>query len=144
MARWAVCEPLSCTLLPMDELLSIEAWIGTLDFASWDVDVDEEQLRWVAARNSASFHSQLQRVWAAVQMQEQHNPLNEAEHQVMGRIHERGVLKANEWSFVDGLSLLAAHDFEMLARASRVGIFDFWLDKLRAEYEAGRFPHGRL
>lgn len=26
----------------------------------------------------------------------------------------------------------------------RVGLSDLWLDRLRAEYKAGRFPHGTL
>ncbi|RYX83743.1 hypothetical protein EON83_13290 [bacterium] len=132
----------------MDELLRIEAWIDSLDFSRWEdgdyEDIDDEQMQWVSARKSPLFDSQRQRVLAMVKAQEDYLPLTESESQVIALIRDKGVRRANFLSFVDGLSELAADDFVLLARAARVGVVDFWLDKLRAEYEAGRFPRGKL
>lgn len=127
----------------MDELLKTLTWVQTLDFPNWDVEEDE-QMQWVANRKVAGFDVQRTRVSTAVQLQEANAPLSEAEHQVLNVIRETGRLAANQWSFAEGLADGAVSDFELIARALRVGFSDFWLDRLRAEYEGGCFPHGTL
>ena len=127
----------------VDELLKALTWVQALNFPDWDVEEDE-QTRWVAKRKVAGFDLHRTRVLAAVQIQEANAPLSEAEHQVLRSIYATGLATANEWSFVEGLSDCAAADFDLIARALRVGYSDFWLDRLRAEYEAGRFPHSPL
>ncbi len=132
----------------MDELQAVARWLETLDFSRWDYgdgeDPEDEEMRWVAERNAEPFSSQRKRVLTVVQMQEATVPLNEAERRVVNTIREIGFAAAIEWSFTNELPFCAADDFELLARAARVRVWDFWLDKLRTEYEAERFPHGTL
>ena len=127
----------------MDELLKTLTWVQTLDFPDREVEEDE-QTQWVANRKVAGFDRHRTRVLAAVQMQEASAPLSDAEYQVLCAIRVVGLGTANEWSFVKGLSNYAVADFDLIARARRVGFSDFWLCRLISEYEAGRFPHTAL
>lgn len=136
----------------MDELLKMRAWIDTLKFSfpDWvshpEDDPEQEQIQWLALRDAPAFDSQWMRVWKAVEAQEIGAPLTEAENSVLEEIRESGFSKVidSDSVYVNELAEYASDDFDLLARAARVGFSDFWIDKLRAEYKAGRFPHGTL
>lgn len=127
----------------MDELSKIEAWIETLNFGEWSDDEDE-QLKWLAARDSPQFDSQWMRIFDLVKVQEEDFPLSESERQKITDIRRVGYFTTMKWAVENEVPAYASDDFELLARAARVGLTDFWLDKLRAKYQRGEFPHGVL
>ena len=132
----------------MDELLKVEAWITTLDFSNW-YDAhwnpeEDEQMRWLAERDRAEFDSQWMRVFAFVRSQEEFTPLSQTELEKLEEIRKIGYVMLMKWALVNEIAAYGTDDFELIARAARLHLTDFWLDKLRAEYDRGRFPHGPL
>ena len=103
-------------------------------------------MQWVANRAAPAWVSQWERVRAAIKIQEQGQPLTAPEVTALEAIRAVGFNQAfaSHEVYANEIADCAVADFNLLARAARVGFSDFWLDKLRAEYEAGRFPHGAL
>lgn len=139
----------------MGELKRIRAWLDTLDFlfsdwnSSEESEREDEQIEWLEARDEPAFEAQWNRVLLAIQAHEASAPpLEEAEETLLEEIRRIAFLKmmrSPDLYFRDSeMAACVSDDFQLLARAVRVGYSDPFLVALRGEYEAGRFPRGAL
>ncbi len=135
----------------MDEPLKVPAWMDNFDASHWPDDEDE-LIAWLDARDVPlpglekrnGFELEWLRVFSLVKEQEKIVPLDEAELAALTEVRKAAFLHVIRLTGNDDLAASVSDDFDLILRAARVGIHDEWLDKLRAEYEAGRFPNGAL
>jgi len=124
----------------VEELLKFRGWLGTINLSNWPEDEDE-QIEWLEARDESAFESHWLRVHREVQAREQETPLSPDEEAVLTDIRKIAYMTTIRSSGNNELAAYVSDDFGLLARAARLQLEDEWLQKLRAEYEAGRSPH---
>jgi len=127
----------------VEELLKFREWFGTINLSNWPEDEDE-QIAWLEARDESTFESQWLRVHREVEAREHENSLLPNEEAVLTDIRKTAYMATIRSSGNDELAAYVSDDFDLLARAARLQIHDEWLQKLCAEYEAGRFPYQTL
>ncbi len=133
----------------MEQLEAFAQWAQALELNWGGRNQKAELLRWIKERDNAAFNWAWNRAFRDVRTCEKKNPLTIEERTWLEsfRITTEVIVEIALFASADeqqGLLFCVNADFQLLARAARVGFSDPWLDKLRAEYEAGRFPHRTL
>ena len=136
----------------MEQLEAFARWAQELELDWRGRTQQEKLLRWTKERkerNGATFGWARKRALRNVRTCEKKNPLTIEEKtwlesfEITTEVIVQIALSSSsdeQWELVSCVNA----DFQLLARAARVDFRDEWLDKLRAEYEAGRIPHGTL
>lgn len=136
----------------MKEFQGFDTWLRGLD-VDWDVKGEANQIPiWLKARDDAAFRWAWNRAARNVTSVEEKTPLDEAktvwlEHLeiTVEMVVECALPRHDEFSSELWACVTCVYaDSQLLARATRLQISDLFLDKLRAEYNAGRFPRGTL
>ena len=131
----------------MDELLKMKDWVESLYFDWMGRGKEEQQVQWLKERDNAAFHWAWNHALRQVVKREKTMPLDAQEEKLLSQIEtalEASMYISGEVEEEYDLLYYVTKDFDLLARAARVDVQNEWLDKLRAEYEAGRFPRGTL
>ncbi len=140
----------------MEEFQKFKVWVDSLFLGSdfeWDSKGQEDQLQiWLKERENAAFHWAWNRAARQVTVAEKKRPLNETEIVwlehfdftvellVKCELSQYDEFSQDLWDFIGYI----CKDFQLLARAARLDLSNPYLEKLRAEYDAGRFPRGLL
>lgn len=130
----------------MEEFQKFDIWVSALDL-EWNKK--DQLLRWLKEREDAQFRWAWNRAHRRMIAAEKSDPLIQEESDWLSwfEITVENVVEAALYSCDELLGQFLDYvnsDFQLLARAARLRLSDPWLDKLRGEYEAGRFPCGKL
>lgn len=127
----------------MNELLQFRLWLESLDFSTWPTDAETLD-SWLDLRDAFEFEREWEHVVRQLQNLELEFPVQADEQPVLEDIQKTAFLAAIRVTGSNELAAYVSDDFDVLARATRLGFNDRWLNTLRLRYEQGRFPRGTL
>ncbi len=122
------------------QLLEFQAKIAFLDLFRHIVESEGEWNRMLDLRDENAFESEWLRVDEEIRAREAEMLLEDDERKVLEQIRERTFKIAFQNTRNAEIAASVSDDFDVMARAKRVGLNNSWLDNLIQEYATGKFP----
>lgn len=127
----------------MTELERVRHMLEELDFSAWRF-AEGAYDSWLDLRDSDEFDASWMSAHLSTKERETSSPLGQDELEIVNHIREMAFLKTIRATGHSELAAYVSDDFELMARAARIGFEDRWLRALSDVYQQERFPYGMI